>query len=357
MATQSSGPGHRGHTCYVAFHSCPGRPGPTLLIKLNFTDWATHQGRDKGLEDTSKSMDELLVGVLPMCHKQHVLLLLALGLTVVGCADDPVSQANRKIKTCAENNGVYLDLSGSLLGNVPESIGELNNLQTLHLNDNILRSLPPEIGGLANLRTLHLGTNQLNTLPPEIGQLNNLTMLDLVNNEIKTLPSEMSKLSSLIDLNLSGNHLPILPPEVFQISSLERLYLGRLQFQTLPAEIGNLKKLHILDMGMNRLERLPPEIGNLKHLTWLDIGINPIKQLPPEIGQLTNLQRLNLNAVPITDDDLKHLRTLTALMELELRGTKVTRHGVLDLRARLPNCQIQSDFDGRPIEPSKPKVE
>ncbi len=33
------------------------------LVKLNFTGWATREGKDKGLEDTSKLMDQLMLGI------------------------------------------------------------------------------------------------------------------------------------------------------------------------------------------------------------------------------------------------------------------------------------------------------
>ena len=58
-------------------------------------------------------------------------------------------------------NETYLDLSNLKLNSLPESIGNLSNLQNLYLYDNQLTSLPESIGNLKNVKWLHLYNNQL----------------------------------------------------------------------------------------------------------------------------------------------------------------------------------------------------
>jgi len=69
-------------------------------------------------------------------------------------------------------NGITLNGDGSvgaiiltgnnMSGTIPQELGNLSNLRTLHLNDNFLiGTIPPEFRNLGNLRELLLSDNQL----------------------------------------------------------------------------------------------------------------------------------------------------------------------------------------------------
>jgi len=68
------------------------------------------------------------------------------------------------------------------LESLPESFGDLENLNRLSLGGNILSSLPESIGNLKNLQFLNLYGNNLTSLPESIGNLTNLKFLNLQNN-------------------------------------------------------------------------------------------------------------------------------------------------------------------------------
>jgi leucine-rich repeat protein SHOC2 len=161
-----------------------------------------------------------------------------------------------------------LCLNNCQIKNLPDSVGNLSNLQSLYLNRNHLTSIPKSIGNLSKLTRLELNLNGLTSLPPNIGNLSNLIYLDLYGNDLNILPDDIGKLTQLIDLNLLCNRLT-----------------------SLPGNIGNLSNLTHLDLGRNQLNRLPKSIANLHELTWIDLHGN-------QLTDLSSLQSLpNLEAV------------------------------------------------------------
>ena len=79
-----------------------------------------------------------------------------------------------------------LDLSHSILYELPESIGSLLSLTHLFLNDNYLSSLQPIIiGRLVNLQELDLRNNKLNDFSLDITELSCLRKLSVQGNPLK----------------------------------------------------------------------------------------------------------------------------------------------------------------------------
>lgn len=67
-----------------------------------------------------------------------------------------------------------LSVGGNLLTEVPESVGNLQQLQALILCDNLIDSLPASIARLTNLKSMLLHKNRLKHLPRDIIALKNL---------------------------------------------------------------------------------------------------------------------------------------------------------------------------------------
>ncbi|MFX1518112.1 MAG: leucine-rich repeat domain-containing protein, partial [Promethearchaeota archaeon] len=81
----------------------------------------------------------------------------------------------------------------SQFGQIP--LGELYRL--LDPDSNHLMSIPNTVGNLSNLETLHLQGNWLATLPDTIGNLTNLVELNLLGNPLETLPISIRNLPNL----------------------------------------------------------------------------------------------------------------------------------------------------------------
>ena len=110
--------------------------------------------------------------------------------------------------------------SYSITGPIPDSIGNLVNLQHLNLNHKSLTGpLPQSIGHLHELQTLHISNNKLSgSIPESIGQqLSKLKSLDLHSNQLTgPIPLSIGLLSQLQGLDLRWNRLSGPLPKSFR---------------------------------------------------------------------------------------------------------------------------------------------
>jgi hypothetical protein len=108
---------------------------------------------------------------------------------------------------------------------------QLPHLEDLTICDSFCQALPETIGELAALQTLHLPCClQLQSLPETIGELAALQTLDLLDlqgcSQLQLLPGTIGELAALQQLNLQDcSQLQSLPETIGELAALQRLYL------------------------------------------------------------------------------------------------------------------------------------
>jgi internalin A len=219
---------------------------------------------------------------------------------------NPESEANKRIQTALETEAIELDLSQLELREVPKSIAQLTNLQTLYLYDNQLTSLPDAITQLTNLQTLDLSDNELTNLPDAIGQFTKLQTFNLYKNQLTSLSNSIGYLTNLKGLYLASNQLVSLPDTLAQLTKLEILSLSDNQLKSLPDVINHLTNLQTLFLEDNQLMSLPNGMKQLSHLEDLYLHNNEGLNLPREIlGPLSPQPGMIIdNDTPVKPSDI-----------------------------------------------------
>ena len=143
---------------------------------------------------------------------------------------------------------------------------------------------------ITSTKKLSLTDRSLNFLPETIGNLSNLEELYLSNNNLKTLPETIGNLKNLKDLYLGSNKLTSLPDSITNLNKLERFDVGSNYLESLPKNIGNLIKLKYIGLDNNNFTSIPHSFGKLKNL--VEIGITKNTSMLAQ-GVLTHLLKLN----------------------------------------------------------------
>ena len=190
----------------------------------------------------------------------------------------------------------------NLNGSIPNSIGDLTELQSLVIvTDNVSGELPPRLFELTNLKNLYIAECNLSgTIPSEIRNLVNLERLGLgANNLSGTIPPEIGNLVNLERLILEENNLEgSIPEEIGDLIRVTGLSLQKNNLSgEIPSIIGNLTSLEFLGLSYNNLSGTIPEtIGNLSNLKWLLLDNNQIVgPLPEQLADLENLIKIDIN--------------------------------------------------------------
>ena len=233
---------------------------------------------------------------------------------------------------------VHLDLSDmALTGQIPATLGELDELDELDLGGNQLTGpIPPEIGQLSKLTALRLDHNALTgPIPEELGNLANLEELRLENNRLNgSIPEALAALQKLSFLKMRGNDFASQAPlKLYQIAGHDlhqdlfcipplRLHPGLLRDCVILLEVrdalaGGAEVLNWRhDVPLHRWKGIwmgePPV-----RVVALDLpGVGLSGQIPAQIAALDALAELRLNGnrlrgeIPAELDKLPHLRIL-----------------------------------------------
>lgn len=144
-------------------------------------------------------------------------------------------------------------LNVEYFGNEPEgpiSAEQMASLTEFHFNAPLSEEFALDLTGIeyaTNLRVIHIATNSWAPLPESLGELANLETLSLhgfrFSSNLEALPESVGNLTNLRALALSGHpNLTELPASLGNLTNLEFLEVGALQAY-LPATILDLPNL------------------------------------------------------------------------------------------------------------------
>nr|XP_022902944.1 leucine-rich repeat-containing protein 47-like [Onthophagus taurus] len=187
------------------------------------------------------------------------------------------------------------------------NIFNVTTLNYLNISETILENLPDDVGNLINLQTLVLHTNKLSKINENVFKLDKLKMLDLSNNVILEISEAISNLTHLTTLNLSMNKLENLPDlaKNVKLSSLDVSNNKLKCFKSVCCkELGLLSELKLHG---NQIEVIPNKINGLISLKNLDLSLNKIKIVPGEIIDCNKIKEIQLKSNPISDRRLQKL--------------------------------------------------
>lgn len=171
-------------------------------------------------------------------------------ITELSVAKCPVEEIPSEISNCKKLKRLDL-LKAYDFKKLPESIGELTELEYLNLKLTQVDKLPVSIGNLTKLKYLYASSIPLTSLPENIGCCESLVILDLHSTKITKIPDSITNIKSLKSLDLGYTKITALPENIGALNSLVRLDLFGLDLKRLPASTKNLAKLEFLNVYDN----------------------------------------------------------------------------------------------------------
>ncbi|KAK4570721.1 hypothetical protein RGQ29_029533 [Quercus rubra] len=307
---------------------------------------------------------------------------------------------NKMLKTLPFGSKIYLNLRGTLVKELPKSVGQLRNLQTLNIRDTKIEVLPCEIGELQNLRhlILHQFTGNWNDFkfaigprtPSNICRLKNLqvlTYLEINGDLLKQIRSmtQLTKISLInvkaadeMDLCDSIHNMKLMrflcvvvtnEEETLRMdalssppTNLQKLVLAG-KLEKVPQWFHSLQSLTFLALHWSRLEEdLLPHIAALPHLGLLVLSnANVGKQLCFSTGflKLTRLMILNfpqLNEIIIEKGVMPNLKSLEIVSCMELKAAPKGIENLQNLQL-LHLHSVSMELKNRIREVDSPKVQ
>ena len=225
-----------------------------------------------------------------------------------------ITSISEEIKQCNQLKSLILQ-QNELLDKLPESIGDLTKLESINLYQcKLIQSLPPSSSKLSNLKILDLSYTVIPELPVAIFELTSLVELKLFQLPITTLTSEIKNLVNLEYLDLRLTKITELPTEIGELIKMSKID-GCTLTKALPDSFCNLINLKELDIHFENVERpLPENFGNLINLERFDPG-NNVAYLPASFGKLSKLKTLTIRnstftEIPMVLTELHNLKSL-----------------------------------------------
>lgn len=270
-----------------------------------------------------------------------------INLETLNLEQNKITSISEEIKLCSQLKNLNLAFN-ELLDKLPESIGDLTKLESINLcRCKLIQSLPPSSSNLSDLKILDLSWTVIPELPAAIFELTSLVELKLFQLPITTLTPEIKKLVNLEYLDLGLTKITELPTEIGELIKMTKI-VGCTLTKALPDSFCNLINLKELDIDFENVERpLPENFGNLVNLERFNPGSN-VGYLPASFGKLSKLERLTIRNSTFTEIPMV-LTELHNLKHLDLWENKFT-----DVPYELTKLKTLTflSFDNNPMTPS-----
>lgn len=168
---------------------------------------------------------------------------------------------------------------------------ELKDMNFGKIN-NGLTSLPESIGNLKNLEKLYVANGMLKELPESMSKLTALTDLEIYNcPKMEHFPMVVAQMPSLVSLLVSNNR-QWSSEEIYKgldalaqgpsKDDLQMLYANQNNLAAVPASFSNFVKLGLLDLSENRIERFEQALGQSVNIVQLYLDDNLLTELPKD---------------------------------------------------------------------------
>ncbi|KAL1545016.1 non-specific serine/threonine protein kinase [Salvia divinorum] len=181
-----------------------------------------------------------------------------------------------------------------LQGPLPDNLCDMPELSHLKLGQTLISGpIPNCIGNVTSLRMLHLNSNRLNsTLPWSIWSLKDLLELDLSSNSlIGNLSQQIEDMKVATYINLSKNGFTSTIPDAYgSMNNLMIFSLASNELQgSIPQSLGKMISLVSLDLSDNALSgEIPRALENLQFLTYFNVSFNKLCGEIPSGGPFKN---------------------------------------------------------------------
>jgi hypothetical protein len=238
----------------------------------------------------------------------------------------------------------YLNLkNNNLAGPIPQSIGNMESLKSLILSGRTydiggtLREPPENLNNAYHPGKYRSSTNRFEgTIPNSVGNLSNLQFLEISDQPAITgpIPSELGSLSNLKGLYLNWNDFDgyRIPETLGNLTELRHFYISSSDvIGQLPAGLKNMRKLTYISVtsmetrGKGLTGQLP-DFSNLTNLRSLVLDNNEFEGPYPSYfndGNFTGLHTLRITWSNLTGS-LHGFNNLPALESLGLEGNNLS---------------------------------
>ncbi len=271
-------------------------------------------------------------------------------LRVMGLVLDAVSGTKgtlpESIGDLVELNNLTIDGMTQVSGSIPKSIINLTKCDTLSINKGALMEwkIPDNINNLKELKFLCL-SGGITFEMEEFSKLYSLTSLEelYVNTAMLmgAMPDGIGSLSNLKVLNLNGiKNMTSLPEDLTSLSKLEEFYIAYCEkINSLPSDIGSLTNLRIFHAKGSSFTSLPESFNSLKKLEIVKMSSMQIQgNIDKLFNGMSNMVLLHLDGNQFTGT-LEWLTSMKNLKELLLSGNQIG--GELRIEDMLtPNIEV-----------------